>query len=374
MTNTVLIVGATGVVGDGAMGAFAAQGNRVLALSRRKPEPLVGDVSHLPLDLLNAEAVAQAAAELAPVTHVVYAALFEKPGLLAGWLEQDQMRTNLSMLQNLLEPLLAAAPNLQHISLLQGTKAYGAHVHAIANPARESSPRDNHENFYWLQEDYLKSRLATTSGRVGYTLVRPQIVFGSATKSAMNVIPVLGAYGALLKAAGEPLHFPGGDSPLGHETIQEAVDADLLGRMFCWAAEADAARNQVFNVTNGDVYVWRNLWPTIAQALGMTVGEDRPLSLAAWLPEQAERWRALQRSLGLVSIDMLELLGESHHYADALLGVNAQQAAPSSLVSTIKLRQAGFAECIDTEAMFTRLFAKLQQRRLLPPASWDGRL
>ena len=37
------------------------------------------------------------------------------------------------------------------------------------------------------------------------------------------------------------------------------------------------------------------------------------------------------------------------------------------LVSTIKLRQAGFHECVDTEDMFRRLFARMQARRLLPP-------
>jgi hypothetical protein len=41
------------------------------------------------------------------VTHVVYAALYEKPGLIAGWRERDQMETNLRMLRNLFDPLVA---------------------------------------------------------------------------------------------------------------------------------------------------------------------------------------------------------------------------------------------------------------------------
>ena len=87
------------------------------------------------------------------VTHVVYAALFEKPGLIRGWREHDQMETNRVMLANLFEPLQAAARGLQHVTLLQGTKAYGAHVAPIAIPAKERQPRHAHENFYWLQED-----------------------------------------------------------------------------------------------------------------------------------------------------------------------------------------------------------------------------
>jgi hypothetical protein len=36
-------------------------------------------------------------------------------------------------------------------------------------------------------------------------------------------------------------------------------------------------------------------------------------------------------------------------------------------VSTVKLRHAGFHDCVDTEDMFRRLVARLQERRLLPP-------
>ena len=48
------------------------------------------------------------------VTHVVYTALYEKPGVVQGWRERDQMETNLRMLKNLFEPLKAAATQLQH--------------------------------------------------------------------------------------------------------------------------------------------------------------------------------------------------------------------------------------------------------------------
>ena len=31
----------------------------------------------------------------------------------------------------------------------------------------------------------------------------------------------------------------------------------------------DAAANQIFNIANGDVYVWENIWPRLAQLFGM---------------------------------------------------------------------------------------------------------
>ena len=61
------------------------------------------------LDLRDGAACRAASDTLVGVTHVVYAALFEKPGLIPGWREQDQMATNLAMMRNLMDPLLAAA-------------------------------------------------------------------------------------------------------------------------------------------------------------------------------------------------------------------------------------------------------------------------
>src|SRR5690348_595329 len=107
MTKTVLVAGATGLVGESALHRFAGlPAWDAIALSRRTPEPAPeGDFRHLALDLTDEAACRAAVADLASVTHVVYAALYEKPGLIAGWREDDQMQTNIAMLRNLLEPL-----------------------------------------------------------------------------------------------------------------------------------------------------------------------------------------------------------------------------------------------------------------------------
>jgi nucleoside-diphosphate-sugar epimerase len=84
-------------------------------------------------------------------------------------------------------------------------------------------------------------------------------VFGEALGSNMNPIPALGVYAALQRQAGLPLDFPGTPGFLG-----EAVDADLLARAMQWAATTPDARNEIFNITNGDVFVMRNVWPTLA--------------------------------------------------------------------------------------------------------------
>ncbi len=358
MANKVIVAGATGVVGNAVLERYVRDGWEVVALSRRTPECRAGSFTHVQLDLTDTQACAQAASAFVGASHLVYAALFEKPGLIAGWQEQDQMQTNLRMLQNLLTPL-ASTNALQHVTLLQGTKAYGAHIHAIDVPARENQPRDAHENFYWLQEDYL--RQMATQQSWAWTILRPQIVFGYSYGTAMNLIPVLGIYAALLREQGEALHFPGGAHP-----IQEAVDADLLAQVVQWSASAATARNETFNVTNGDVCQWQSLWPELAAMFGMQPGEARPLSLGSWLPEQAQAWQSIVQRHALQAPELTDLLGESHHYADALFGYGQTLPATPALLSTIKLRRAGFAGCVDTVAMFERWFAEFRERRLLP--------
>jgi len=364
MTEHVLIAGASGVVGYAALKHYAAQaGTQLTAVSRRAPRDSF-QARRLSVDLADAAATRAGLADAKAVTTLVYAALHEKPGLIAGWLEADQIETNQRMLANTLAALEATSPDLRHVVLLQGTKAYGAHVHAIPIPAREDRDEDRGvDNFYWRQEDHLRAEAARRG--FTWTILRPQIIFGEALGAAMNLIPAIGVYAALLKADGQPLHFPGGG-----ETILEAVDADLLARVIAWAATSPAARNQAFNVTNGDVYTWRGVWPAIAEALGMAVGEDRPLSLAQAFSGREADWDAVRQSHGLAAPGLADFVGLGFDYADFTMGYGRQgppgTLAGAALVSTIKLRQAGFHEVKDTEAMFRRFFKAFQDAGQLP--------
>jgi len=356
----VLVAGATGVVGQAALEHFASlDGWDVVGVSRR--DPRVDGAAHLPLDLLDARACEAAVDEhLRDVTHVVYAALYEKPGLVQGWFEQDQMDTNLAMLRHLLDPLAARAPKLEHVSLLQGTKAYGAHVGELVQPGKEREPRHPHANFYWLQEDHLRDLRARHDW--SFTIFRPQVVFGAALGSNMNAIPAIGVYAALLKDAGEPLHFPG-----GARYVIEATDAGLLARALAWAATAPAARDETFNVTNGDVFTMRGVWPAIAAALDMEVGDDAPLALSVAMPAREQEWAALADHHDLRGPRTFDaLVGQGFIYADLFLGPFRDVPPPPALVSTIKIRQAGFGDCLDTEDMFTALFQRFRRERLLP--------
>jgi len=356
-----IVAGASGVVGLAAARHLASNaGSRVIALSRRRPA-YSGDAIHVPLDLADGAACEAFAREQRDATHLVYAAVREAPGLVSGWSDTALIAANGAMFANLLEALCRYAPALGHVTLLQGTKAYGVHVaNDVPIPCRESAPRHPHANFYFVQEDALRASAAEHG--FAWTILRPQIVFGDALGSNMNPIAAIGAFAALLREAGEPLHYPG-----GARHVSEATDAELLAEAITWAATSEAARNQVFNVANGDVFVWRDLWPAIADCMGMAMGDDHTMSLADFFADRHDAWTALVTRHGLVAPQALDaFLGQSAIYADMLLGHGRRGPALPQLVSTIKIRQAGFGACVDTELVVCRLLRTLQERRLLP--------
>ncbi|MDE2465521.1 MAG: NAD-dependent epimerase/dehydratase family protein [Alphaproteobacteria bacterium] len=356
----ILVAGASGLVGNAVLRAYAgAKDFKVTALSRRCPQ--LHGAGFLELDLMDAQACDEALTRLGDVTHLVYAALYEKDDLAAGWIAEDQIARNDIMLRHLFEPLSRAARGLEHVCLLQGTKAYGAHVRRIPVPAREDRDElKSQANFYWNQEDYLRRK--QTDARWELTIIRPQIVFGDAVGAAMNPIAAIGLYAALLKDEGEPLHYPGS----GADMAFEAADAKLVGRVIRWSGEVGQGRGQSFNVTNGDVFVWRQVWPAIADALGMKVGDERPQLLAQVLPPRSDVWDKVRHRHNLIAPALMAFAGKSLAYADLLMHRPETAHGLPALVSTIRLRHAGFAEVMDSEDMFRACIARMQAQRLLP--------
>jgi hypothetical protein len=87
------------------------------------------------------------------------------------------------------------------------------------------------------------------------------------------------------------------------------------------------------------------------------------------MPRQGSAWSRLVARHHLTSpADIVALTGmNSLVYADMLLREPPTARTPL-LNSTIKIRQAGFAGCMDTEDMFVRWFRRLQESGVLPTA------
>jgi nucleoside-diphosphate-sugar epimerase len=361
--RSVLVVGASGVIGAAGVRRFAADpACEVVGVSRRPPVDAPG-ATFVSVDLFDGARCREVFGGMGGVTHLVYAAVYELPGLVAGWRDEGHRRRNLEMFRNVLDPLVDAGGALRHVTLLQGMKAYGGHLGPAPVPAREREPRHDHPDFYFLQEDHLRDRRRDAGW--SFTILRPQVVYGISLGSPMNLIPAIGVYGAVRRAQGLPLSFPG-----GAPRVSEAVDADLLAHVVDWCGDAASARDETFNVTNGDVFTWRDVWPAIAETLGMPLGPDEPQRLATAMPSLEPVWAEVVRGYGLdAPPELARMVGDAFVYADLLFGYGADEIRMPVLASTLKLRQAGFGACTDTEDMFRRLLRRAQDLRLLPPPS-----
>ena len=357
--NKVLVAGASGLIGVAAIEAFLSAGWNVVGISRRKPAlPSGRSFDFISVDLRDEHAAREALSSLSDVTHVAYAAIYENANdLVRGWSNADQIAVNNAMLRNVIESLISGKSALKHVSILQGTKAYGVHLHPIAIPARESDPRDDHANFFFDQQDYIREMGAKHG--FTYTVLRPQLVTGE-TPGALNVLPAIGVYAAIRREKGEPFSFPGGPS-----FVWEAADANLVGQVMLWAAHAPQAANEIFNVTNGDVFEWRSAWPAMAKTLGVELGPDEPTSLAAYIRDSADVWSKIVAKYGLASSDLRSFVGQGDQHADFAFAYGAP-AGPVAFVSTVKLRKAGFNAAVDTQEAFSAALQSLIDRKLLP--------
>jgi nucleoside-diphosphate-sugar epimerase len=357
----VLVAGASGLVGAAAAARFAAIDASVVGLARTPPARPIAGVDYRGLDLRDRAACRQAAASLGAITHLVYAAVNETPGdLVASWTDPLHAARNGTMFANLLDALIEAGAPITHVSLVHGTKAYGVHLgDHIPVPLRESLPRPAHDDFYFRQEDHLWARAAERG--FGWTVLRAPMIAGGGRGGNLNALLAIAVLAALRRDAGADLPFPGAADASG---VMEMVDVELLARALAWAAAAPAARNQVFNIANGDSYVWPDLWPLIAADFGLAVGPPRPASVHTAIANEAGRWAAMVRDHQLgAPVDVGVMLGESGALADFALGNCAQ----SVLTSTIKIRQAGFHDSVDTADSVLGWLHRWRAERLLPP-------
>lgn len=347
--RSILVAGAQGVIGQAAAEHFSAVLDTVVyGLSRRKIEDLPG-VNPVNVDLLSPADVEQVVGPLTDVTHVIFGAYVEKdtPG--------ERSEVNVALLRNLLTVVERNAPGLKHVTLYQGGKAYGADLGPFKTPAREDDPRLMGPNFYYDQEDFLRS-LQTGKGW-NFSILRPEAVCGYAVGNPMNLGMVIAVYAAISKELGLPLRFPGPEA--AYRALYQVTSADILARAADWAGETAGAANEIFNITNGDYFRWQFMWPRIADAFGMEVAEPVPMPLKIYMADKAPLWAKMVEKYGLKPIPY-------DHLVNWAFGDFIFHSAFDNISSTIKARTHGFNHCIDTEEMFTNLFARLRKRRVIP--------
>jgi hypothetical protein len=99
----------------------------------------------------------------------------------------------------------------------------------------------------------------------------------------------------------------------------------------------------------------------------MEPGPARPRALAETMAAEAPLWDEMRAKYDLRAPPLADYVGWSFQYADYLMAYGAKAGDKISIVSTVKIRQAGFSEAMDTEAMFRKWFGLFRASKLLPP-------
>lgn len=94
----------------------------------------------------------------------------------------------------------------------------------------------------------------------------------------------------------------------------------MLGRVFIWAAESPNAHGQSFNVDNGDVWEFRNLWISLSNYYKIPLApEDEKFTLVQFFKDHEDTWAEMVEKFGLRKYTLDQLIGQSAQNVDILL-------------------------------------------------------
>jgi nucleoside-diphosphate-sugar epimerase len=355
LKRTALVVGASGIGGSSIARELVANGWTVYGLARRPRNDIAGMLP-VAADLLDPAGLDVALTGVSP-THVFF----------TSWMrmetEAENIRVNAAMVRNLLSAL-SSRKTLRHVALVTGLKHYLGPFEAYASsgtlpdtPLRETQPRLPIENFYYAQEDEVYA--AAARDRFTWSVHRPHTVIGKAVGNAMNLGTTLAVYASICKETGRAFRFPGSEAQW--KGLSDVTDARILAKQLLWAADTDAAKNEAFNITNGDVFRWSWLWDKIAGWFGLQPapfdGTVHPLEQA--MANDHALWREMAQRHGLVEADLDRLASAWH--TDLDLG------RPIEVMTDMaKSRTLGFSAYQATDVSFFDLFAELRAERLIP--------
>jgi nucleoside-diphosphate-sugar epimerase len=347
--KTALVVGARGVIGGNLVEHLEEIGGwNVVGLSRRGGTDR-GAVRHLAVDLLDAGATAEQLRHLTDVTHIFYAAYQDR----ATWAEL--VAPNLAMLVNVIDAIEPVASRLEHVSLMQGYKVYGAHLGPFATPAKEDDPPHMPPEFNVDQQEFLERRSVDASW--SWSALRPSVVAGVGLGNPMNLAMVIAVYASISQELRIPLRFPG--KPGAYTSLIEMTDADLLAKATVWAATNESTRDGAYNITNGDVFRWSSMWPKIAAFFNLEVAPPLHMSLTEVMADKEALWNQMVQRHGLTETSYSDV--SSWTFGDFVFAWDYDVIADTS-----KSRRAGFHEYVETEEMFLRIFQDLRDHKLIP--------
>ncbi|OZJ03934.1 hypothetical protein BZG36_02930 [Bifiguratus adelaidae] len=376
--RTALVYGATGISGLNLIEYLAKntttdEWDRIIGICRRK-EVNLDPISTKPtadprirlvggIDLLNdseEEIIRQLRlAKVQETTHVFYFSYKEEPT------EDKLIETNATMLRKALRCTDAVAPHLQRWLLQCGVKYYGWHLGPIDNPVREHT-RFPAKILYYPQEELIEEYTKDKSW--DWVETRPDAIVGISKGNFMSLAASVAIYLVILKELGKPALFPG--NAFLYNCVEDTTYAKLLAEFEVFLAIHPGAGREAFNIVNGDVFRWRQVWPKLAEMFELEMPpvqfKDMPeitsnririsqVCLKEFMKDKEPVWDAAAVKHGLNP--------DAFHCATWEFAGNRTWDLLSNMT---KARKLGWSGYVDSEEMWLQLMRRFEMEHAVP--------
>ena len=348
--RTALVVGANGIIGRNLTHYLETTGNWNIIITSQSPVAFKTASTSVQLNLMDENAVEQQAEPLKDVTHVFFAAYVERKTLA------EQTTFNLKLLQNLILGIEAVAPHLEHVTFIQGGKAYGAHLGIYKTPAKETDLRHFPPNFYYSQEDFLRSQ--SMGKKWNWSALRPDVVIDFAVGNPMNLSNLIAVYATLCEELNVGFRFPG--PPKAYDVLVNVTGVDVLSKSMEWAAVNENCDNEIFNITNGDIFRWSQAWPVFADFFGVQYAEPQTFSLTEYMADKGPLWQEIVNKYNLDNHAIEKLV--QWPFGDFIFNVQYD-----AFFDVNKARRFGFNEMhMDSIDYMINTFKSLKSAKIIP--------
>ncbi len=350
MKNKALIAGGNGIIGRNLTKYLTKDKGWEVIVCSKSPLKYETKAQYISMDLNDKNAIKDHKDALKKVTHVFYAAYTEKQN------PYEQVEANQILLENLIIGLESIEAPLSRVIFIQGGKAYGAHLGIYRTPAKETDPRSITPNFYYTQEDFLRKQ---SKGKIwSWTAVRPDVIIGFAVGNPMNLANLIAVYASICKEEGLPLRFPG--SPKAYNVLVNVTGTEILSKGMEWAATQDETSEEIFNITNGDVFRWKQAFEKFGHFFNMEVAEPQTFSLQEYMSGKDILWNKMTTKYGLQNFKLNELV--QWPFGDFIFNVEHD-----AFFDVNKARRYGF-NCmhVDSIEYMCKTFLSLQKNKIIP--------
>jgi nucleoside-diphosphate-sugar epimerase len=388
MSSQILVFGASGISGLGVVqealqyptpstfSRIIGLTNRSLSLSDAQipSDPRVAFYSGFDLTQGNQSIISKLKTipNISQTTHVAFLAYVPPSSNdVTDSIRAELKRANVAILETAVTSIESLAPNLKHITIQTGGKAYGVEYLQTGKipwnpPLKENMPRAPEPYasaiFYYAQIDKIASLSEGKAWR--WSDIRPDAVIGFVPNgNAMDLAGGLAIWLSLyrwVEGEGADVVFP------GNEVVWAAKHTDtsqmILGRSHVYAAVSGKANGRAVNVGDGTSVYKDGLWSEICALFGLRgVGPREGATTGeAWVMGQKSKWGAFESENGLKA-RTVERAASGLWFMSMIL----VRAAVDRYYDLGVSKELGFPQSNDRAAGYRVAFERLRKAKLI---------